>query len=204
MSTPHPIGEPGRARFLCWLPVSTLFLDPSIPYHVEPVEVLTKVLQRFEQARNPVLDVTVAMRGVYLRDPFAGGALRLFFRPELTERGREIVQAVGAGDGDLSGVDWMKGHGGSGCVDVEAPGEAPAEVAPILPRGVGDLSLLEVLELCERELVALSNCTVTDRPDLPLTGETSWVTNFHPVLVAIARAKQKLSAPDAQSEASHG
>lgn len=112
MSASDPIEERGRARLLCWLPASTLFLDPSIPCGVEPVEVLTKVLQRFEQARNPVLDVTVAMRGVYLRDPLAGGALRLFFRPELTERGREIVEAVGAGNGDLSVVDWLKAHGG--------------------------------------------------------------------------------------------
>lgn len=112
MTSPHPIGEPGRARLLCWLPVSMLFLEPSLPYRVEPVEVLTNILQRFEQVGHPVLDTTVQLSGVYLRDPLADGALRFFLRPELTQRGREIVQAVGAGNGDLSRIDWMNAHGG--------------------------------------------------------------------------------------------
>jgi len=105
-------GTTGRARILSWRPTTTLVLDPTIPYRTEPVEVLTRLLQHYEEIGNPFLDPAVQMSGVYLRDPLAGGALRFFLRPELTQRAMELVKAVAAGDVDQACIDWLKAHGG--------------------------------------------------------------------------------------------
>ncbi len=48
--------------------------------------------------------------------------------------------------------------------------------------------VLDALELAKRELVFLGGCTHTDRPDLPLSPETSWTTDVRPVLAALDEA----------------
>lgn len=66
-----------------------------------------------------------------------------------------------------------------------------ALLAPI-PVPVAQLSVLEVLEMCEREFAFIGGCTLTDSPNVPLSAETSWTMNFATVLAAIAAAKAKL------------
>lgn len=57
---------------------------------------------------------------------------------------------------------------------------------------VAQLSVLDVLEMCEREFAFLGGGTMTDMPDVPLSPETSWTMDFSQVLAAIAVAKEKL------------
>lgn len=46
-------------------------------------------------------------------------------------------------------------------------------------------SLLDTLELAKREFLFIGGCVMTDRPDLPLSQETSWTTDFSRVVEAI-------------------
>ena len=62
------------------------------------------------------------------------------------------------------------------------------------------LSVIDTLKLAERELAFLGGCTHTDRPDLPLSPETSWTTDVSGVLAAIANAIQALSGPRTDPE----
>lgn len=49
--------------------------------------------------------------------------------------------------------------------------------------------LLYALDLCERDLSFFGGCTMTDRPDLPLSPETSWRPDIARHLAAIEDAK---------------
>ena len=68
----------------------------------------------------------------------------------------------------------------------------PAGVA--LPRSseAAPLSVIDTLELAKRELVFMGGCVATDRPDLPLSPETSWVPDFSRVVAAIDDAMDQL------------
>ena len=57
---------------------------------------------------------------------------------------------------------------------------------------VTKLSVLDVLELCERDFAFIGGCTMTDMPHLPLSHETSWKMDVSHVMAAIACAKEKL------------
>lgn len=59
-------------------------------------------------------------------------------------------------------------------------------------QGVQHLSVLDVLELCERDFAFIGGCTMTDRPDLPLSPETSWVMDVSQRLADIRAAKRAL------------
>lgn len=50
---------------------------------------------------------------------------------------------------------------------------------------LGRISVLDTLRLAKRELIFVGGCTLTDRPDLPLSPETSWTMDFTRVLGAI-------------------
>ena len=51
----------------------------------------------------------------------------------------------------------------------------PSEGAAV---DVAPLSVVDVLELCKRELAFIGGCTLTDMPDVPLSPETSWTMDF--------------------------
>lgn len=57
--------------------------------------------------------------------------------------------------------------------------------APFKP-GTGAVAV--ALEAARLALLSNDNCLITDRPDLPLTQETSWVTDFSAVLALIDAA----------------
>lgn len=63
---------------------------------------------------------------------------------------------------------------------------------PQEPFDVTKLSVLDVLELCERDFAFIGGCTMTDMPDVPLSPETSWKMDCTHVMAAIAVAKEKL------------
>ena len=65
-----------------------------------------------------------------------------------------------------------------------------ATITKITP--VAQLSVLDVLEMCEREFAFIGGGTMTDMPDVPLSPATSWTMDFSQVLAAIAVAKEKL------------
>ena len=67
---------------------------------------------------------------------------------------------------------------------------------------VSTLSVLDVLELCERDFVFYGGCTMTDRPDLPLSPETSWKSDCSMVLAAINHAKRQLCGAEVSHAAS--
>lgn len=56
-------------------------------------------------------------------------------------------------------------------------------------------SLLDTLELAKREFVFIGGCVVTDRPELPLSAETSWTVDFSVVVSAIDDAIDHLVGP---------
>lgn len=64
--------------------------------------------------------------------------------------------------------------------------------SPPAPVPVAQLSVLDVLEMCERDFAFIGGCTMTDMPDVPLSPETSWTMDFSRVLAAIDVAKEKL------------
>lgn len=77
-------------------------------------------------------------------------------------------------------------------------GEPPEEFeftseAPVKPLAPGDdaavdvapLSVIDVLELCKRDLSFVGGCTLTDVPEVPLSPETSWTMDFTNLFAAI-------------------
>lgn len=58
------------------------------------------------------------------------------------------------------------------------------------------LPLIGVLELAKREFIAIGGCVMTDRPDLPLSAETSWTVDFSRVVSAIDDAIDQLIGAD--------
>lgn len=57
-------------------------------------------------------------------------------------------------------------------------------------------SLLDTLELAKREFLFSAGCVMTDRPDLPLSPETSWTMDFSRVVAAIDDAIDQLVGAD--------
>ena len=57
-------------------------------------------------------------------------------------------------------------------------------------------SLLDPLELAKREFVFIGGCVVTDRPDLPLSPDTSWTPDFSRVVAAIDDAIDQMVGAD--------
>ena len=57
------------------------------------------------------------------------------------------------------------------------------------------LTVLGVLDRCERDFAFIGGCTVTDRPDLPLSSDTSWQIDVSHLLESIRWAKQVLGGP---------
>ena len=76
---------------------------------------------------------------------------------------------------------------GSNPSDDADPAPAMASTPTPSPRTPGGaaLSLVDVLEMAKREFVAIGGCVMTDRPDLPLSAETSWTVDFSGVVSAI-------------------
>lgn len=70
--------------------------------------------------------------------------------------------------------------------------DAPTTLASSALLDVTQLSVLDVLEMCERDFAFLGGCTMTDMPHVPLSPETSWTMDFTHVMAAIAVAKEKL------------
>lgn len=62
------------------------------------------------------------------------------------------------------------------------------------------LSVIDTLELAKREFVFIGGCTVTDRPDVPLSPETSWIPDLSGVIAAIDDAIDQLVGPSAVAE----
>lgn len=56
--------------------------------------------------------------------------------------------------------------------------------------------ILDALRDAEHELVTLSGLVATDRPDLPLSPETSWVIETAPTLAKVQAAISRLSDSD--------
>lgn len=61
------------------------------------------------------------------------------------------------------------------------------------------LSVIDTLELAKREFVFIGGCTVTDRPDVPLSLETSWIPDLSGVIAAIDDAIDQLVGPSART-----
>ena len=61
---------------------------------------------------------------------------------------------------------------------------------------VAALPLVSVLELAKREFISIGGCVMTDRPDLPLSDETSWTVDFSLVVSAIDDAIDQLIGAD--------
>lgn len=61
-------------------------------------------------------------------------------------------------------------------------------------------SVVDALELAKRELIFVGGCTLTDRPDLPLSPETSWTMDMGLVLRAIDDAIDQLVGADRRTE----
>lgn len=62
------------------------------------------------------------------------------------------------------------------------------------------LSLLDTLELAKREFVFIGGCVVTDRPDLPLSPDTSWTPDFSRVVAAIDDAIDQMVGADRRTD----
>lgn len=58
------------------------------------------------------------------------------------------------------------------------------------------LSVLDTLELAKREFVFIGGCVVTDRPDVPLSTDTSWTPDFSSVVAAIDDAIDQIVGAD--------
>lgn len=63
------------------------------------------------------------------------------------------------------------------------------------------LTVLEVLDRCERDFAFIGGCTVTDRPDLPLSADTSWQIDVSHLLESIRWARQVLGGAGATQPA---
>lgn len=62
------------------------------------------------------------------------------------------------------------------------------------------LSVLDTLELAKREFLFVGGCTMTDRPDLPLSPETSWTMDFSRVVSTIDDAIDQLVGADRRTD----
>jgi len=58
------------------------------------------------------------------------------------------------------------------------------------------ISVVDTLELAKREFVFIGGCVVTDRPDLPLSSDTSWTPDFSRVVAAIDDAIDQIVGAD--------
>lgn len=65
----------------------------------------------------------------------------------------------------------------------ELEGEAFAQTPPPFKPSAG--AVVEALKAARLALLSHDNCLITDRPDLPLSQETSWSTNFSGELALI-------------------
>lgn len=72
------------------------------------------------------------------------------------------------------------------------PGDAHAQV----PDRGDTMSVVDTLELAKREFVFIGGCVVTDRPDLPLSLDTSWTPDFSRVVAAIDDAIDQIVGVD--------
>lgn len=61
---------------------------------------------------------------------------------------------------------------------------------------IAPLSVIDTLELAKREFVFISGCVVTDRPDLPLSADTSWTLDLSVAIEAIDDAIDQLVGAD--------
>lgn len=88
----------------------------------------------------------------------------------------------------------------SSCAVHRAPAEpaGPCSCGALLPADSPVHVVLHALELCERDFAFLGGCTMTDRPDLPLSSLTSWKMDFSQCFGAIDAARAaicELTAP---------
>lgn len=75
--------------------------------------------------------------------------------------------------------------------------EEAGDSGKALPTGpAGPLSVVDTLELAKREFVFIGGCVVTDRPDLPLSPDTSWTPDFSRVVAAIDDAIDQMVGAD--------
>lgn len=84
-------------------------------------------------------------------------------------------------------------------VQPECPGLPPAGgAAAPMPETTARkvLSVVDALELAKREFVFIGGCVVTDRPDLPLSPDTSWTPDFSRVVAAIDDAIDQIVGAD--------
>lgn len=58
------------------------------------------------------------------------------------------------------------------------------------------MPLVDVLEFAKREFISIGGCVMTDRPDLPLSDQTSWTADFSAVVSAIDGAIDQLVGVD--------
>ena len=83
--------------------------------------------------------------------------------------------------------------------EVEKSVEAPRKPLKPSQGAVTDLtklSIVDVLDLCKRELAFIGGCTLTDMPDVPLSPETSWTMDFTWLFGAIDDAVDVLVGAD--------
>lgn len=88
----------------------------------------------------------------------------------------------------------------SSCAVHRAPAEpaGPCSCGALLPADSPGHVVLHALELCERDFAFIGGCTMTDRPDLPLSSLTSWKMDFSQCFGAIDAARAaicELTAP---------
>lgn len=74
-------------------------------------------------------------------------------------------------------------------------GAQPGEVTPAAEYP----PILAVLEMAKREFLFAGGCVMTDRPDLPLSPETSWTADFSRVVAAIDDAVDLLVGVECRS-----
>lgn len=67
-------------------------------------------------------------------------------------------------------------------------------------RHCAPMSLIDTLEYAKREFLAIGGCTLTDRPDIPLTPQTCWTPDFAAVVSAIDDAMDLLVGADRRTD----
>ena len=79
----------------------------------------------------------------------------------------------------------------SDCAVHRAPAEpvGPCSCSALLPKDSPGHVVLHALDLCERDFAFIGGCTMTDRPDLPLSSQTSWKMDFSQCFDAIDAAR---------------
>lgn len=61
-------------------------------------------------------------------------------------------------------------------------------------------AILDTLELAKREFLFAGGCVMTDRPDLPLSSDTSWTPDFSHVVAAIDDAIDQIVGADRRTD----